>query len=93
MLRADAGADQLPVGVSLHLIPCPPSSTGEASCLHSLPHSNSPLPLTALAELSTTMHQVWVKFDIRGHCPCQADARVWASADGGQQVRSRAGDR
>lgn len=34
------------------------------------------------------MHEVWVKFDIRGHCPCQADARVWASGDGGQQVRS-----
>lgn len=52
-----------------------------------------PSPLTALAELSTAMHQVWVKFDIRGHCPCQADARVWATGDGGQQVRSRAWDR
>ncbi|XP_045391273.1 lysine-specific demethylase hairless [Lemur catta] len=39
----------------------------------------------ALAELSAAMHQVWVKFDIRGHCPCQADARVWAPGDGGQQ--------
>uniref|UniRef100_A0A8C5Y3Y5 Lysine-specific demethylase n=1 Tax=Microcebus murinus TaxID=30608 RepID=A0A8C5Y3Y5_MICMU len=39
----------------------------------------------ALAELSTAMHQVWVKFDIRGHCPCQADARVWAPGNGGQQ--------
>lgn len=38
-----------------------------------------------LAELSTAMHQAWVKFDIRGHCPCQADARVWAPGDGGQQ--------
>lgn len=47
-----------------------------------------PSPLTALAELSTAMHEVWVKFDIRGHCPCQADARVWAPGDGGQQVRS-----
>lgn len=52
-----------------------------------------PSLLTALAELSTAMHQVWVKFDIRGHCPCQADARVWAAGDGGQQVRSRAWDR
>lgn len=52
-----------------------------------------PSPLTALAELSTAMHQAWVKFDIRGHCPCQADARVWAPGDGGQQVRSRAWDR
>ncbi|XP_021498079.1 lysine-specific demethylase hairless isoform X2 [Meriones unguiculatus] len=39
----------------------------------------------ALAELSTVMHQVWAKFDIRGHCFCQADARVWAPGDGGQQ--------
>ncbi|XP_062941880.1 lysine-specific demethylase hairless isoform X1 [Cynocephalus volans] len=39
----------------------------------------------ALAELSTAMHQVWVKFDIRGHCPCQADARVWAPGDESQQ--------
>ncbi|XP_073911236.1 lysine-specific demethylase hairless isoform X3 [Castor canadensis] len=38
-----------------------------------------------LAELSTAMHQVWVKFDIRGHCLCQADAWVWAPGDGGQQ--------
>ncbi|XP_036884618.1 lysine-specific demethylase hairless isoform X4 [Sturnira hondurensis] len=39
----------------------------------------------ALAELSTAMHQVWVKFDIRGHCPCQADAQMWAPGDGSQQ--------
>ncbi|ERE86931.1 putative JmjC domain-containing histone demethylation protein 2C [Cricetulus griseus] len=39
----------------------------------------------ALAELSTVMHQVWAKFDIRGHCFCQVDARVWAPGDGGQQ--------
>ncbi|XP_077008827.1 lysine-specific demethylase hairless isoform X2 [Tamandua tetradactyla] len=43
----------------------------------------------ALAELSTAMHQIWVKFDIRGHCPCQADARVWAPGNGSQQVRTR----
>nr|XP_036880580.1 lysine-specific demethylase hairless isoform X1 [Manis javanica] len=60
-------------------------------CAQEAGHSACSLVLTqfvssqALAELSTTMHQVWVKFDIRGHCPCQADARVWASADGGQQ--------
>lgn len=54
-------------------------------------HSACSLMLTqfvssqALAELSTAMHKVWVKFDIRGHCPCQADARVWAPGDGGQQ--------
>ncbi|XP_040827206.1 lysine-specific demethylase hairless isoform X1 [Ochotona curzoniae] len=39
----------------------------------------------ALAELSAAMHQVWVKFDIRGHCLCQADAWVWAPGNGGQQ--------
>lgn len=44
----------------------------------------------ALAELSTVMHQVWAKFDIRGHCFCQVDARVWAPGDGGQQVSIRA---
>lgn len=54
-------------------------------------HSACSLMLTqfvssqTLAELSTAMHQIWVKFDIRGHCPCQADARVWAPRDGGQQ--------
>lgn len=39
------------------------------------------------------MHQVWIKFDIREHCPCQADAQVWVPGDGGQQVRSTDGDR
>ncbi|XP_021116891.1 lysine-specific demethylase hairless isoform X6 [Heterocephalus glaber] len=39
----------------------------------------------ALAELSTAMHQVWAKFDIRGHCLCQADARVWVPGAEGQQ--------
>ncbi|XP_027820155.1 lysine-specific demethylase hairless isoform X3 [Ovis aries] len=54
-------------------------------------HSAGSLMLTqfvssqALAELSAAMHQVWVKFDIRGHCPCQADARVWTAGDGGLQ--------
>lgn len=50
----------------------------------------SPRPPPALAELSTAMHQVWIKFDIREHCPCQADAQVWAPGDGGQQVRGTA---
>lgn len=56
-------------------------------------HNTCSLTLTqfvssqALAELSTAMHQVWVKFDIRGHCACQADARVWAG-DGSQQKES-----
>ncbi|XP_004707644.1 lysine-specific demethylase hairless [Echinops telfairi] len=65
------------------------SSTEE--CAQEAGHRACSLMLTqfvssqALAELSTAMHQVWVKFDIRGHCPCQADARVWASGDGGQQ--------
>lgn len=45
----------------------------------------------ALAELSAAMHQVWVKFDIRGHCLCQADAWVWAPGNGGQQVRGCGG--
>ncbi|XP_042790568.1 lysine-specific demethylase hairless isoform X3 [Panthera leo] len=60
-------------------------------CPQEAGHSASSLMLTqfissqALAELSTAMHQVWVKFDIRGHCPCQADARVWAAGDEGQQ--------
>lgn len=60
-------------------------------CAQEAGHSASSLMLTqfvssqALAELSTAMHQVWVKFDIRGHCPCQADAQVWAPGDGGQQ--------
>ena len=62
---------------------------GVAPCLPSLASSISPLPLTALAELGTAMHQVWVKFDIRGHCPCQADARVWTAGDGGPQVRKQ----
>ncbi|KAK2093782.1 hypothetical protein P7K49_027520 [Saguinus oedipus] len=56
--------------------------------LHSSPTSLScPPPPPALAELSTAMHQVWVKFDIRGHCPCQADARVWAPGNAGQQQK------
>lgn len=67
-----------------------PSSIGVTSCLLLLANSISPSPLTALAELSTAMHQVWVKFDIRGHCPCKAEARVWTPVDGGQQVRSGA---
>ncbi|XP_059957312.1 lysine-specific demethylase hairless isoform X2 [Mesoplodon densirostris] len=60
-------------------------------CTQEAGHSACSLMLTqfvssqALAELSTAMHQVWVKFDIRGHCPCQADARVWTPGDGGQQ--------
>ncbi|XP_023406797.1 lysine-specific demethylase hairless isoform X1 [Loxodonta africana] len=60
-------------------------------CAQEAGHSACSLRLTqivssqVLAELSTAMHQVWVKFDIRGHCPCQADARVWAPGDGGQQ--------
>ncbi|KAB0396276.1 hypothetical protein E2I00_018982, partial [Balaenoptera physalus] len=61
-------------------------------CPQEAGHSACSLMLTqfvssqALAELSTAMHQVWVKFDIRGHCPCQADARVWTPGDGGQQT-------
>ena len=62
---------------------------GVAPCLPSLASSISPLPLTALAELSAAMHQVWVKFDIRGHCPCQADARLWTAGDGTPQVRKQ----
>ncbi|XP_012582394.1 PREDICTED: lysine-specific demethylase hairless isoform X1 [Condylura cristata] len=60
-------------------------------CSQEAGHSACSLRLTqfissqALAELSTAMHQVWVKFDIRGHCPCQADVRAWAPGDGGQQ--------
>ncbi|XP_054434748.1 lysine-specific demethylase hairless [Pteronotus mesoamericanus] len=60
-------------------------------CARESGHGASSLMLTqfvssqALAELSTAMHQVWIKFDIRGHCPCQADAQVWAPGDGGQQ--------
>ncbi|XP_037669283.1 lysine-specific demethylase hairless isoform X3 [Choloepus didactylus] len=56
-------------------------------------HSACSLMLTqfvssqAFAELSTAMHRVWVKFDIRGHCPCQADARVWAPGNGSQQQK------
>ncbi|XP_006884964.1 PREDICTED: protein hairless [Elephantulus edwardii] len=63
-------------------------------CVQETGHSACSLMLTqfvsgqALAELSTAMHQVWVKYDIRGHCPCQADARVWAPGDGGQQKES-----
>lgn len=68
----------LPLGAPHKLLPV-------VLCTHPLSHS--PLPLAALAELSTAMHQVWVKFDIRGHCACQADARVWAPGDGSQQVR------
>nr|XP_004460290.1 lysine-specific demethylase hairless isoform X2 [Dasypus novemcinctus] len=60
-------------------------------CAQEVGHSTCCLTLTqfvssqALAELSTAMHQVWVKFDIRGHCPCQADARAWVPGHGGQQ--------
>ncbi|XP_066895942.1 lysine-specific demethylase hairless isoform X4 [Kogia breviceps] len=60
-------------------------------CTQEAGHSACSLMLTqfvssqALAELSAAMHQVWVKFDIRGHCPCQADARLWTPGDGGQQ--------
>lgn len=78
--------------MSLSLMPHPPGWWGQAtqsgvlSALTSKLHLLSPLP--ALAELSTAMHQVWIKFDIRGHCPCQADAQVWAPGDGGQQVRN-----
>ncbi|XP_008061732.1 lysine-specific demethylase hairless isoform X2 [Carlito syrichta] len=60
-------------------------------CAQEAGHTACSLMLTqfvssqALSELSMAMHQVWVKFDIRGHCPCQADARVWASGDEGQQ--------
>ncbi|XP_055000565.1 lysine-specific demethylase hairless isoform X2 [Sorex araneus] len=60
---------------------CPPE-TGHSACSLMLTQFVSS---QALAELSTAMHQVWVKFDIRGHCACQADARVWAPGDGGQQ--------
>nr|KAF6348763.1 HR lysine demethylase and nuclear receptor corepressor [Myotis myotis] len=64
-------------------------------CAQEAGHSASSLMLTqfvssqALAELSTAMHQVWIKFDIREHCPCQADAQVWAPGDGGQQKEPR----
>ncbi|KAM7142493.1 lysine-specific demethylase hairless isoform 1-T1 [Molossus nigricans] len=67
----------------------PEQSTEE--CTREPGHSASSLMLTqfvssqALAELSAAMHQVWIKFDIRGHCPCQADAQVWAPGDGGKQ--------
>ncbi|XP_066207343.1 lysine-specific demethylase hairless isoform X1 [Saccopteryx leptura] len=60
-------------------------------CAQEARHGASSLMLTqfvssqALAELSTAMHQVWIKYDIRGHCPCQTDAQVWAPGDGGQQ--------
>uniref|UniRef100_A0A8C5NXR3 Lysine-specific demethylase n=1 Tax=Jaculus jaculus TaxID=51337 RepID=A0A8C5NXR3_JACJA len=60
-------------------------------CAQEAGHTACSLMLTqfvssqALAELSTVMHQVWAKFDIRGHCFCQADVRVWAPGDGGQQ--------
>ncbi|XP_062055385.1 lysine-specific demethylase hairless isoform X2 [Lepus europaeus] len=60
-------------------------------CAQEAGHSACSLVLTqfvssqALAELSAAMHQVWVKFDIRGPCLCQADARVWAPGNGGQQ--------
>ncbi|XP_035125958.1 lysine-specific demethylase hairless isoform X2 [Callithrix jacchus] len=63
-------------------------------CTQEAGHAACSLTLTqfvssqALAELSTAMHQVWVKFDIRGHCPCQADARVWAPGNAGQQKDS-----
>nr|XP_025729661.1 lysine-specific demethylase hairless isoform X2 [Callorhinus ursinus] len=68
-----------------------PREESTEECPQEARHTASSLMLTqlvssqALAELSTAMHEVWVKFDIRGHCPCQADARVWASGDGGQQ--------
>ncbi|KAM5264685.1 lysine-specific demethylase hairless isoform 2-T2 [Ctenodactylus gundi] len=60
-------------------------------CAQEAGHTACSLVLTqfvssqVLAELSTAMHQVWVKFDIRGHCLCQADARVWAPGAMGQQ--------
>ncbi|XP_039317104.1 lysine-specific demethylase hairless isoform X1 [Saimiri boliviensis] len=63
-------------------------------CTQEAGHAACSLTLTqfvssqALAELSTAMHQVWVKFDIRGHCPCQADARVWAPGNASQQKES-----
>ncbi|XP_047573267.1 lysine-specific demethylase hairless isoform X2 [Lutra lutra] len=68
-----------------------PQEESAEECPQEAGHTASSLTLTqfvssqALAELSTAMHEVWVKFDIRGHCPCQADARVWAPGDGGQQ--------
>uniref|UniRef100_A0A8I3PQG7 Lysine-specific demethylase n=1 Tax=Canis lupus familiaris TaxID=9615 RepID=A0A8I3PQG7_CANLF len=68
-----------------------PQEESVEECPQEAGHSASSLILTqfvssqALAELSTAMHEVWVKFDIRGHCPCQADARVWAPGDGSQQ--------
>nr|KAF6309646.1 HR lysine demethylase and nuclear receptor corepressor [Pipistrellus kuhlii] len=64
-------------------------------CAQEAGHSASSLMLTqfvssqALTELSAAMHQVWIKFDIREHCPCQADAQVWAPGDGGQQKEPR----
>ncbi|XP_040482481.1 lysine-specific demethylase hairless isoform X2 [Ursus maritimus] len=68
-----------------------PQEESAEECPQEAGHTASSLMLTqfvssqALAELSTAMHEVWVKFDIRGHCPCQADARVWAPGNGGQQ--------
>ncbi|XP_029410580.1 lysine-specific demethylase hairless isoform X1 [Nannospalax galili] len=62
-------------------------------CAQEAGHAACSLMLTqfvssqVLAELSTVMHQVWAKFDIRGHCFCQADARVWAPGDVGQQKK------
>ncbi|XP_023570425.1 lysine-specific demethylase hairless isoform X1 [Octodon degus] len=74
--------------------PSHPAGSQEQSleeCAQEAGHTACSLVLTqfvssqALAELSTAMHQVWAKFDIRGHCLCQADARVWAPGAGGQQ--------
>ncbi|XP_074143585.1 lysine-specific demethylase hairless isoform X1 [Sminthopsis crassicaudata] len=68
-----------------------PQEQPPEKCAHSTGHDAHSLMLTqfipsqALAELSTKMHQVRAKFDIRGHCPCQADARVWAPGDRGQK--------
>ncbi|XP_006156507.1 lysine-specific demethylase hairless [Tupaia chinensis] len=67
------------------------SQEQSGACAQEAGHTTCSLMLTqfvssqVLAELGTAMHQVWVKFDIRGHCPCQADARVWAPGDGGKQ--------
>ncbi|KAM5306672.1 lysine-specific demethylase hairless isoform 1-T1 [Glossophaga mutica] len=60
---------------------CAPEAGHRASSLMLVQFVSS----QALAELSTAMHQVWVKFDIRGHCPCQADAQMWAPGDRNQQ--------
>ncbi|XP_016277514.2 lysine-specific demethylase hairless isoform X1 [Monodelphis domestica] len=66
-----------------------PQEQPREGCAHSTGHIANTLTLTqfvpsqALAEVSSKMHQVRAKFDIRGHCPCQADARVWAPGERG----------